>query len=82
MSSHIETLNLITLKVELLAGSDIRYAVMQVVQLSERMGVCVEAKFNDVTLLAYPDDNPIGLLKSYYKEVESTHTYKIARDGR
>ena len=75
----MELLRNLTLKVELFAGTDVRDAACDLCTMANRVGILVEAKFNDVKLWARPGDNPLELVDAYYKQLNSASTYKIAQ---
>lgn len=64
-------LNSITLKVELLAGTDIRSACCDLCELANRTGCLVEASFNGIKLWARRADNPLELVEAYEKELSA-----------
>lgn len=72
-------LRTLTLKVELFAGTDIRDAACDMCELSDRIGVMVEANFNSVKLWARPGDNPLKLVEAYHKALKRGHSHKIAQ---
>jgi hypothetical protein len=69
----------VTLKVELMAGTDIADACFDLCELANRVGWMVEAKFNDVCLWAHPGDNPVKLVDAYHVELKSKSRIKIAQ---
>ena len=69
----------VTLKVELMAGADIRDACCDMCELANRVGCVIEAKFNDVIVMAHIDDNPLKLVDAYHAAQESGRGVKIAR---
>jgi len=69
----------ITLKVDLLAGTDIREACCDLCELANRVGCLVEASFNGVKLWAIEGGNPLKLAEAWDKEMKSSKTYKIAK---
>ena len=69
----------LTLKVELLAGTDIREACCDLCELANRVGCTVEGKFNDVTLWANGGGNPLTLMERYHELVNTDRVVKIAK---
>ena len=69
----------VTLKVELMAGTDIRDACCDICELANRMGCLIEANFNGVSLWAMEGNNPLKLAEAYAKELSSKSNYKIAK---
>lgn len=69
----------VTLKVELMAGTDIRDACCDLCELANRVGCLVEAEFNGVSLWAYEGDNPLKLVDAYHSVLPTKHTVKIAK---
>lgn len=55
------------LKVEVLAGTDIRDVATDLCQLAVQLNMVCETSFNNVTLMADPHSNPVRLAESYYK---------------
>lgn len=68
-----------TLKVELMAGTDIRDACCDICEMANRVGCLVEADCNGVKLWAYEGDNPLKLMDAYHAELKTTHRVKIAK---
>lgn len=48
----------ISVSVECRAGSDIHYAIVEMIQLADRLGIDVEAKMNSVKVIVHPGDDP------------------------
>ena len=81
----MEMLKTFMLKVEPLAGSDVRDVAVELCQLADRVGVRCEAGFNGVKLWARPGDNPQHLVQAYHEQLQRAPAhYKIAqaRDAR
>lgn len=73
---HLRSL---TLKVELMAGTDIREACCDLCELANRVGCMVEGNFNGVKVWAVEGDNPLKLAEAWDKEMKSDKTHKIAK---
>ncbi len=69
----------VMMKVELIAGTDIRDACCDVCELANRMGCLIEARFNGVRLWAREGDNPLTLEEEYGKVALSKRDYKVAK---
>ena len=78
----MEMLKTFTLKVEPIAGTDVRDVASELVQLAERIGVLCEANFNGVKLWARPGDNPLRLADAYHEQLQSNLPHKIAQAER
>jgi len=74
----METLRNITLKVEISAGTSIEAATSELCELSNRLGVFVEADFNGVCLMASPDSDSNILVNQYHSELNNGCAVKIA----
>lgn len=72
-------LRTLTFKVELFGGTDIRDAACDLCELANRVGVMVEANFNQVKLWARPGDDPLKLAEAYEMALKSSSTHKIAQ---
>lgn len=59
----------IILRIEFLAGTDIKDAAIDICALANKLGVNVDAKFNDALLLAAPGSDPDVMLKHYNSPV-------------
>lgn len=70
----------ISVHLECLAGTDILTAASEMVDLANRIGVTVELKFNDVTVIAGKGDSAAAIAESFREAQESTRSYKIAMD--
>lgn len=66
-----------TIKVDLLAGTDIRDACCDVCELSNRLGTKVEFNFNGVIVIARPQSNPLELAEKYREELKTSNTVKL-----
>jgi len=75
----MELLKTLTLKIELFAGTDVRNAACDLCELSNRIGVLVEANFNGVKLWARPGDNPLKLVDAFHQQLQSKFSHKIAQ---
>lgn len=67
-----------TIKVDLLAGTDIRDACCDMCELANRVGTSVEAVFNGVTVVARPRTNPLELADKYREELKSSKPVRMA----
>lgn len=67
-----------TIKVDLLAGTDIRDACCDICELANRVGTSVEASFNGVKVIARPHGNPLELADKYREELKSSKPVKMA----
>lgn len=73
----------VSVKVSLFPGTDITDAAFELCELSYRLGVLVEADFNDIKVWARPGDDPQEIVKSYHAECKRPSAiYKIAQDKR
>lgn len=70
----------LSLKVEVMAGSTIESASKELKALADRIGVRVEAQFNEVLLMMPPDGEADTLTRAFYRELKSESKFKIA-DG-
>lgn len=70
----------LSLKVEVMAGSNIESASKELKALADRIGVLVEAQFNEVLLMMPPDGDADALTRSFYRALKSESKFKIA-DG-
>lgn len=78
----MQQLHSLTINVELTPGSTVRDVACDLCSLADRVGTTVRAKFNDVTMLARPGDNPLDLAASYDKQSASRSMCKIAVASR
>lgn len=69
----------VTLKVDLMGGTEIRDACCDLCELANRVGCLVETKFNGVILLAREGNNPLELVKAYERCLDEKATIKIAK---
>lgn len=69
----------VTLKVELMGGTEIRDACCDLCELANRVGCLVEANFNGVLLWARQGNNPLKLVEAYNKCLKEETTIKIAK---
>ena len=69
----------VTLKVELMAGTDIRDACCDICKLANRLGCLIEANFNGVRLWAVEGNNPIKLAEEYARVLPTKSDYKVAK---
>lgn len=72
----------ITLKVELMAGADIRDACCDICELANRVGCLIEANFNGVRLWAAQGDNPLKIAEEYANTLTSKSDGKVAHAWR
>lgn len=72
----------LSLKVEVMAGSTVESASKELKALADRIGVLVEAQFNDVLLMMPPGGDAKTLEESYYRALRGTATVKIASGYR
>lgn len=75
----------ISIKVEVLAGSDIPQKVIpEMVKLANKLDIGVEANLNTVTTIAYPGDEAFDLAIAWRRAMRSknTHAMAFARDGK
>lgn len=70
--------NALSIKVDLLGGTCIKDACVQLCDLSSSIGVSVHADFNGVHLIAYPHTSATALYNSFLSVVDSDRTTKIA----
>ena len=69
----------ITLKVDLLAGTDILDACCDICELANRVGCTVEGFFNGVKLWAIQGGNPLVLAERWREAMDNDRTVKIAK---
>lgn len=69
----------VTLKVELMGGTEIRDACCDLCELANRVGCLVETNFNGVILWAREGNNPLELVKAYERCLDEKTTIKIAK---
>lgn len=68
------------LKMEPIAGSDVRDVAVELCAAADRIGVMCEAQFNDVSLVARPGCNPLRLCEAYQQEIQRPgNHFKIAQ---
>ena len=68
----------VSMKIEFNAGNSIENAFEDAIELANRVGCTMEFKFNDVTCLAYPGDNPKTGAEAYYDQLKRKLKYPIA----
>ena len=70
----------VTLNVELIGGSTPGQACLAMVDLANKLEVCIQARFNDVSVLAFPGDRALDLERSLNDQLskDSKQTIKIA----
>lgn len=66
----MELLKRLTLKLDLVAGTDVHDAANDLCQLADRIGVLCAADFNGVKLLVRPGSNPLRLVESYHEQLK------------
>jgi len=69
----------VTMKVELMAGTEIRDACCDICELANRMCCLIEANFNGVRLWAREGGNPLKLAEEYEKVLPTKSDYKVAK---
>ena len=69
----------LTLRVEAFAGCSIDDTASDLCALANRVGILCEVPFNDVKLWARPGDDASKLVDSYYRQIDSKFTHKIAQ---
>lgn len=67
-----------TLKLECDAGSSIDSAFLTAIVIADKLDVCVEFIFNDVTCMAFKNGNIHKGVNEYYQKLNSTAKIKIA----
>lgn len=70
------------LKVEALAGSEIRRTCDEAIQLADKLGITVEFNFNEVIVLARPGDDYEELAEAWNKALHSKYQIKMASTSR
>lgn len=58
----------LTLRVEFSGGTPIEEAAAEMCALATRLSVTVGGKFNDVSLLAFPNGDPVVLAANWWAE--------------
>lgn len=66
------------LKLEAMAGDGIGDTCYEMVSIAKRLNLCVQVKFNDVTLMSYRGGCPEQLAREYADKVGSNDKYKYA----
>jgi hypothetical protein len=67
---------MLTITVDFDAGDRIDNAFEQSIELANKLGFCIEFKFNEVTCWAYPNTSSLKGVQSYHESLKSKH--KIA----
>jgi hypothetical protein len=60
-----------TLKVEMIAGMSIQDAARDLVAMAKKLDCAVEARFNYVHVVAFPNDDAADLAAAYWHENET-----------
>lgn len=68
----------LSLEVEVGPGAQIDHAAEDLIMLANLLGICVDAKFNDVLMMAHPGGDPARLAANWRVEFESQRQHKIA----
>lgn len=68
----------IYLEVEVYAGQEIKGAIAGMVDVATRIGINVHTTFNDVRILARPNDDADAIHHSWDSEMASKKPYKFA----
>lgn len=67
------------LTVELAPGSTTAAACIGMVDLARKLGICIQANFNGVTVMAFPQDRAIDLEQSLNAALSSRSTIATTR---
>ena len=67
----------LSVKAAVSAGSDIREACKEAIDLANRIGVIVEFNFNRVKCFAKPGADPYELADLWLNELQSDRAYKV-----
>lgn len=70
----------LSLKVDVLAGTDIEIAFIEAASLAYKTGVTIEFRFNGVTCFARGNGDPKKGAKSYHEALKEDFQYKFARN--
>ena len=68
------------LTMEVSPGSNIQRTCEEAVRLANFLGICIWFNFNGVKCLARPGDDPERICESWNRELQSSHSHKIASD--
>lgn len=68
----------LSISVEIMPGAHINGACQDMIDLATKLGHPVEAKFNDILVIAMPGADPDELSAAWFKEMDSRHPVKIA----
>ena len=71
-------MNNLTMKVEVIPGTDVSKAAEQAVALANRIGIAVEYNFNGVTCWARPGGDYEKLSEACYAKIGSNEKHKFA----
>lgn len=74
----MNSLRCLTVKVDVIAGSNIDEAIRDLCEFAGRIGAIAETKINDVMVLAKPNDDPSQLLLAFNEVAHTNRTHKIA----
>lgn len=66
------------LKLEAMAGDTIEDTCYEMVNVALKLNICVQVKFNDVTLMSYWGGDASELAQSFKKEVKRDIQFKFA----
>ena len=61
----------ISIEVKGVAGSDINLVVVDMVELASRLKIDVWCKFNEMSVLARPDDEYHGVMEAYHRAMNN-----------
>jgi len=67
----------ITIKVEMLAGTSIQAACIDLCELSRRIGANSEVSFNGIPVIARPDTDANELINEYGRVVKTDDKFKM-----
>jgi len=70
----------LSIKVKLHAGTSILEASKGLVHVANTLNCGVDADFNGVTLMAFPEDDAVRLAEDFQRELKSKSKHKVAMD--
>jgi hypothetical protein len=65
------------LKLEAMAGDTIEDTCYEMVSIASKLNICVQVKFNDVTLMSYWGGDAHQLVQSFKDEVGTDRRFKF-----
>lgn len=67
-----------TIHVKLFPGTDVQSVISDMCELANRTGVGIDCVHNDITIIVFPNTDPVDLVAEYNKVSNSNSKNKLA----